>query len=295
MCRFLYYDMMLVFQSDSIRNITLDSEIRQVNQNRIRKNNIHHIRSWKTTKILHLKRPKFFPVLDSFVIKFLLESNDSNVDIGLIAMDKIRQIIQEQKIEFQNLVDKTRDLPILLTPIRMFDILCWTTEKWDIRGNHKAPYGTAHKSLLTNMKKDNKTKENQNNRIIKFQSSSATSIINNFMSELIERAWYGIKGEKPLATIAALKFLHDNEIFQIELLNLIEGNYSSNVRRIFINLAKKSKKIKDPSSSWSVITGSNRELQNAIKQFGYGDVNKAFSELTKKEIETLLNNYLRRL
>lgn len=34
----------------------------------------------------------------------------------------------------------------------MFDILCWTTEKWDVRGIHKAPYGTPHKSLLRSFK-----------------------------------------------------------------------------------------------------------------------------------------------
>ena len=31
---------------------------------------------------------------------------------------------------------------------RIFDILCWTTEKWDKRGIHNAPYGIPHKSLL---------------------------------------------------------------------------------------------------------------------------------------------------
>lgn len=45
----------------------------------------------KATKILHLKRPNLFPVLDSFVIKFLLNTDISDVeksrqlDIGLKA------------------------------------------------------------------------------------------------------------------------------------------------------------------------------------------------------------------
>jgi hypothetical protein len=45
----------------------------------------------KATKILHLKRPNLFPVLDSFVLKFLLNTDISDVekrrqlDIGLKA------------------------------------------------------------------------------------------------------------------------------------------------------------------------------------------------------------------
>jgi len=48
----------------------------------------------KATKILHLKRPNLFPVLDSFVIKFLLNINISGVEkrrqlgIGLRALEK---------------------------------------------------------------------------------------------------------------------------------------------------------------------------------------------------------------
>lgn len=243
----------------------------------------------KTSIILHLKRPKLIPVLDSFIIKFLLDVDDLNIDNALRALDKTREIMLEQKIEFEKLVKKTNDLPIFLTPIRMFCILCWTTEKWDIRRNPNAPHGTANKSLLPISKKDKKSVRNNINK------SSAMIIVEDFINELIKKAWYGIKSEKPLATIAAIKFLHDNEMFHIELIELIEGKYSNNVRRNFINLAKKSKKINDPNNSWSEITRSNNKLQNSINQFRYGDVNKAFCELTKKEIKSLLNSYLRRL
>ena len=112
----------------------------------------------KATKILHLKRPNLFPVLDSFVIKFLLGTDVSGIeksrqlDIGLKALDKAREIITSQKSEFEKLVEQTKDLPIALTPVRMFDILCWTAEKWDIRGNLNAPYGAPSKSLLSSSK-----------------------------------------------------------------------------------------------------------------------------------------------
>lgn len=108
----------------------------------------------KTTKILHLKRPNLIPVLDSFVTKFLLDVNisdkkSSHVNIGLRALDRVRETIMKQRAEFEKLIEQTRDLSIQLTPVRIFDILCWTAEKWDIRGKRSAPYGTPRKSLLT--------------------------------------------------------------------------------------------------------------------------------------------------
>ena len=126
--------------------------------------------------------------------------------------------------------------------------------------------------------------------------SSAKITIASFIIELSARAGYGLRGEKPLAIIAALKYLHDNKIFGVKLLDLIEsGKHYDCVRSVFIAYAKKTGKIESPSGSWDVITGSNKELQNAIKQFRDGDVNKAFANLKPEEIEYLLNIYLKRL
>jgi len=108
----------------------------------------------KTTNILHLKRPNLFPVLDSFVIKFLFDINLSYLSkprqlyLGLQALERTRKIIIEQKDEFEKLTKQISDLPIPLTPARIFYILCWTAEKWDIRKNKKAPYGKASQSLV---------------------------------------------------------------------------------------------------------------------------------------------------
>ena len=112
----------------------------------------------KATTILHLKRPNLFPILDRLIINFLLNINISDVektrllDIGLQALERARKVMVKQKDEFEKLVEETSDLPIPLTPVRMFDILCWTTEKWDIRGKLSAPYGIPHRSLLTSFK-----------------------------------------------------------------------------------------------------------------------------------------------
>jgi hypothetical protein len=118
----------------------------------------------KATKILHLKRPNLFPVLDSFVIKFLLNINISELEknrqleTGLNALESTREIMLRQEDAFKELVNRTRDLPIRLTAVRIFDILCWTTEKWDVRGSLNGPYGTPHKSLLHPSKQIEPTK-----------------------------------------------------------------------------------------------------------------------------------------
>jgi len=117
----------------------------------------------KATKILHLKRPKLIPVLDSFVIHFLLGINISDydknkqVDISLQALDLIREIMIKQRDAFEKLAQQTCNLPIHLTNLRLFDILCWTAEKWDIMGKRNAPYGNAHKSLLHQPKNADKS------------------------------------------------------------------------------------------------------------------------------------------
>jgi len=114
----------------------------------------------KATKILHLKRPNLFPVLDSFVIKFLLNIDISELEknrqleTGLNALESTREIMLRQEDAFKELANRTRDLPIKLTAVRIFDILCWTTEKWDVRESLHGPYGTPHKSLLHSRSSD---------------------------------------------------------------------------------------------------------------------------------------------
>lgn len=103
---------------------------------------------------MHLKRPYLFPVLDSFVIKFLLNTNISEIDkprqidAGLKTLEIIRETITTQRAEFEELAKRTSNLPIPLTAVRIFDTLCWTTEKWDMQRNLNAPYGKPQKSLL---------------------------------------------------------------------------------------------------------------------------------------------------
>jgi len=108
----------------------------------------------KATKILHLKRPKIIPILDNYVVKFLtgidmstLSRRETCLEIGLNAINISRRILRQNSDAFYELHQLLNDLPIPLTTVRLFDILCWTTEKWDIRGITTAAHGIAERSL----------------------------------------------------------------------------------------------------------------------------------------------------
>lgn len=99
------------------------------------------------TKVLHLKRPKLIPILDSYIIKLLFDRNmPQNKDrlplLGIEAMDIIRKDLIANREEFQELGRRLADLPIQLETVRLYDILAWTHEKWERLGLTSAPYGT---------------------------------------------------------------------------------------------------------------------------------------------------------
>ena len=123
-------------------------------------------------------------------------------------------------------------------------------------------------------------------------TSSNKSIVVGFVSELSKKAVYGVRGEKPLAVIAILKYLNENNITGKRMLELLAEPHAKVVRSIFIDLAREHSSIKEPDTSWDLIAGKRRELQDAIQQFREGDVNEAFSKLTPEEIESLLKSYV---
>jgi len=76
------------------------------------------IRLAKPFKILHLKRPSLFPILDTYVVEFLTFINVQEIprydiiDLGLSALSIARNdIIMSQK-EFQELQENLANLPI---------------------------------------------------------------------------------------------------------------------------------------------------------------------------------------
>jgi len=108
---------------------------------------IHGIGIAKATKILHLKRPKLFPILDSYVMRFLLDIKIENLqkykilDYTRSAFERVRADLINNNEAFNELEKRLYDLPTKLEKVRIHDILCWTIEKWDIREETSAPYG----------------------------------------------------------------------------------------------------------------------------------------------------------
>jgi hypothetical protein len=105
----------------------------------------------ETMKVLHLKRPHLFPILDSFVVKFLTGndlgenwfSEEELLQIGIDSLEVARDDIVANRAAFHELEIRLSDLPTPLTAVRIYDILCWTQEKWVNRGDTSVPRGTA--------------------------------------------------------------------------------------------------------------------------------------------------------
>jgi hypothetical protein len=250
------------------------------------------------TKILHLKRPQLFPVLDAYVVQFLtgkpLTSSPRDIDLALKCLDITREIIVSQQDEFNQLWSRLSNLPIELSIVRLFDILCWSTYKWDILGRTNAPRGKASKSLIGYKRKPKSkialTPRAKKQVQVKPTSDSNMVIVYDFFSDLSKRAKYRIHGEKPVAVLAVLEYLLNTGQEGIRFLDLLDTPYYEKVRKTYLKVAEKYASLSSPSGSWSVITGTSMELQNAIRD--NGNVNQAVADLTREEIETLRNRLL---
>jgi len=115
---------------------------------------IRNIDLAKTMKVLHLKRPRLFPILDSYVVRFLTGNEMNNrfavdeiLKIAMDCLEMVRNDAINNSDAFGGLRKRLADLPTPLATVRMCDILCWTQEKWVNRGITSAPRGTASKSL----------------------------------------------------------------------------------------------------------------------------------------------------
>jgi hypothetical protein len=83
------------------------------------------------------------------VIKFLLGIQTENVvkkerlvDVACDAIDVIRANLAANREAFSVLQRSLSDLPIQFEKVRLYDILVWSTEKWDVREDSRAIYGT---------------------------------------------------------------------------------------------------------------------------------------------------------
>ncbi|TFH17180.1 hypothetical protein E4H04_05440 [Candidatus Bathyarchaeota archaeon] len=246
----------------------------------------------KSMKILHLKRPELFPVLDAYVIQFLtgkpLSSSQRDIGLAVKALDLSREIIRTQIMWFTELQRGLGNLLIPLTMVRLFDILCWSTYKWDMLGRTSAPRGVASKSLISYSKHAKpvpvKVKLIPSKAPVRTpESPSASSVVIDFFNVLSTKAKYGVRGEKPMAVLAVLEYLMKTRQIGVRFLDLLDYPYYERVRTTYIALAEKFGSFPDPSGSWSVITGRGMELQSLIVDDGR--VDQAIANLSKKEIE----------
>lgn len=104
--------------------------------------------------------------------------------------------------------------------------------------------------------------------MLESKRSSTHHIVTQFIDELRSRAKYDIQGEKPIAMISALIYVHDYELTGTKLSDLFDEPHSNHARNNFITLANRYSRLNSSSVSWSVITGNNQEIQNAILNNG---------------------------
>ena len=81
-----------------------------------------------TTKVLHVKRPRLIPVLDSLVIEQLLMRTTSDVSSWVAAIEHIRRVGQANLAELEAIREHLRMKGIAdRTLVRILDALLWTS------------------------------------------------------------------------------------------------------------------------------------------------------------------------
>ena len=127
---------------------------------------------------------------------------------------------------------------------------------------------------------------------LRMDPATAEDNVRRFIEMLSSQARFGLRGEKPLAVIAALKYLCESNLTGIGLSALIENEtYLRAIRHRFIALANLYGRTSNPENSWSVITGGDRfELQTDVKNSP--DLDKSISSLTLEQICSLPREFV---
>lgn len=126
-------------------------------------------------------------------------------------------------------------------------------------------------------------------------SAAAEDNVRRFIEVLSSQARFGLRGDKPIAVVAALKYLCESTQTGIGLLSLLENEtYSRAVRNRFIALANMYGRTSNPESSWIMITGADRfELQTDVK--GSSEVDRSVSVLTVEQACLLSREVVQKL
>jgi hypothetical protein len=130
---------------------------------------------------------------------------------------------------------------------------------------------------------------------LRMDPAIAEDNVRRFIETLSSQARFGLRGDKPLAVIAALKYLCESNQAGIRLLALLENEtYSRAIRNRFIALANMYGRTSNPEHSWIAVTGGDRfELQTAVKSSP--DLDKSVSSLTLEQICLLSSQFVQSL
>lgn len=130
---------------------------------------------------------------------------------------------------------------------------------------------------------------------LRTDSAPAEDNVRGFIEMLSSQTRFGLRGEKPLAVLAALKYLCESSQTGIGLLALFENEtYSRAVRNRFIALANMYGRTSNPENSWIALTGGDRfELQTIVKSSS--DLDKSVSFLTSEQACSLSREFVQRL
>ena len=125
--------------------------------------------------------------------------------------------------------------------------------------------------------------------------ATAEGNVRRFIETLSSQERFGLRGEKPIAVLAALKYLCESSQTGIGLLALMENEtHSRAVRHRFIALANMYGRTENPERSWVTIAGGDRfELRKAVE--GTPDLDRSVSALMLEQTCSLSDEIVRRL
>ncbi len=130
---------------------------------------------------------------------------------------------------------------------------------------------------------------------LRMDPAVAEGNVRRFIDLLSSQARSGLRGEKPLAVLAALKYLCESAQTSIGLLALMENEtHSRAIRHRFIALANMYGRFPNPENSWVMITGADRfELQKTVETTA--DLDRSVSALMPEQTCSLSGELVRRL
>lgn len=78
-----------------------------------------------STKMLHLKRPRLVPVLDSLVVAQLRSPMPTTPAKAVVVIDHVRRVVNENSAVLQQIIDYLRLHGVDRSPVRVLDALLW--------------------------------------------------------------------------------------------------------------------------------------------------------------------------